>query len=133
MSEPPNVMLVLPWAAVAGVVVRSPVRVLIGRCLILPFTDSTRCTLLTFLVLWTDFLNRGAASGSAAPDPFEDDEQPLTIAAAIESAAKTARIGRRVCITCRVAGRSKSTVKSKVAAASRWGATITSLRRCSPE
>ena len=25
MSEPPNVMLALPWAAVAGVVVRSPV------------------------------------------------------------------------------------------------------------
>ena len=62
-------------------------RVLIGRCLILPFTDSTRCTLLTFLVLRLDLASRVAASGSAAPDPFEDDEQPLTRAAAIESAA----------------------------------------------
>src|ERR1700761_4575059 len=113
MSEPPNVMLALPWAAVAGVVVRSPVRFLIGRCLILPFTDSTRCTLLTFLVLWTDSLTRVAASGSAAPDPFDDDEQPLTTTAAIESAARTARIGRRVCITCRVAGRPKSIMKRK--------------------
>src|ERR1700743_789389 len=114
MSEPPNVMSALPWAAVAGVVVRSPVRLLIGRCLILPLTDSTRCTLLTFLVDWADSLTRLAASGSGAPDCFEDDEQPLTRAAAIESAARTARIGptgRGVCITCRVAGRVESTAK----------------------
>src|ERR1700759_704333 len=119
MSEPPNVMAALPWAAVAGVVVRSPVRVLIGKCLILPLTDSTRCTLLTFLVLWADSLIRVAASGSGALDCFEDDEQPLTRAAAIESAARTARIGRRVCITCRVAGRVEAIAKRKVAAASR--------------
>jgi hypothetical protein len=96
------------------------VRVLIGRCLILPFTDSTRCTLLTFLVVRLDLASRVAASGSAATECLEDDEQPLTTAAAIESAARTVRIGRRVCITCRVAGRSKSIVKRKVAAASRW-------------
>src|ERR1700729_2307789 len=94
MSEPPSVMSALPWAAVSGVVVRSPVRVLIGRCLILPFTDSTRCTLLTFLVVRLDLASRVAASGSAAPDCLEDDEQPLTRAAATEKAARTVRIGR---------------------------------------
>src|SRR5271156_5267370 len=107
MSEPPNVMLALPWAAVAGVVVRSPVRVLIGRCLILPFTDSARCTLLTFVVVCADSLIRVAASGSAPPDGLEDDEQPLMRAAAIERAANAARIGltgRDVCIVCIVEG-----------------------------
>src|ERR1700692_1590686 len=94
MSEPPNVMSALPWAAVSGVVVRSPVSVLTGRCLILPFTDSTRCPLLTFLVVRLDLLSSVGASGSGALDCFEDDEQPLITAAAIESAARTARIGR---------------------------------------
>src|ERR1700689_5016103 len=116
MSEPPSVMSALPWAAVSGDVVRSPVRVLTGRCLILPFTESTRCTLLTFLVVRLDLLSRVAASGSGAADCL-DDEQPPTRAAAIQRAATTARIGWRVCIGCRVAGRSKSIVKRKVAAA----------------
>src|SRR6202046_369128 len=123
MSEPPKVMLALPWAAVSGVVVRSPVSVLTGRCLILPFTDSTRCTLLTFLVVRLDLLSSVCASGSGAADCL-DDEQPPTRAAAIERAATTARIGRRVCITCRGAGRSKAVMKRKVATASRGGATI---------
>ena len=44
----------LPWAAVAGVVVRSPVSVLMGKPSTLPLTVSTRCALLTFLVVWVD-------------------------------------------------------------------------------
>src|ERR1700730_11848340 len=99
MSEPPNVMSALPWAAVSGVVVRSPVSVLTGRCLILPFTDSTRCTLLTFLVVRLDLLSSVGASGSGAADCWDDEPQP-TRAAAIERAATTARIGWRVCIGC---------------------------------
>src|SRR5271156_4647574 len=121
MSEPPSVMSALPWAAVSGVVVRSPVSVLTGRCLILPFTESTRCTLLTFLVVRLDLLSSVGASGSGAADCL-DDEQPPTRAAAIEMAATTARIGRRVCIGCIVEGAVDPTPKRKVTAASRGGA-----------
>src|SRR5277367_2145946 len=130
MSEPPNVMSALPWAAVSGVVVRSPVSVLTGRCLILPFTESTRCTLLTFLVVRLDLLSSVGASGSGAADCL-DDEQPPTRAAAIERAATTARIGlsrRGVCIACIVEGAVDPAAKRKVTAASRSGARLISLR-----
>src|SRR3984885_16114505 len=103
MSEPPSVMSAWPLAAVSGDVVRSPVSVLTGRCLILPFTESTRCTLLTFLVVRLDLLSRVAASGSGAADCL-DDEQPPTREQVIQKAETTARFGRRVCIGCIVEG-----------------------------
>src|ERR1700693_5446529 len=132
MSEPPSVMSASPLAAVSGDVVRSPVSVLTGRCLILPFTDSTRCTLLTFLVVRLDLLSSVGASGSGAPDCL-DDEQPPTRAAAIERAARAARIGRRVCIGCIVEGAIDPTAKPEVTAPSHRTAQLISLRRCSPE
>src|SRR5580693_4959026 len=131
MSEPPKMMLALPCAAVWGVVVRSPVSDLTGRPLIFPFTVRARCTLLTFLVLSVDSLIKDEESGSGPPDCL-DDEQPLIRAAAIERAARTARIGRRVCMTCSVAGRADRTANRKVARTSRGKAELTSLRRCSP-
>src|ERR1700733_1850126 len=98
ISEPAKVMSASPCAAVLGEVVRSPVSVLTGRCLILPNTDSTRCTLFTALVVWLDSLSSVLASGRGLVFCFDDDEQPLTRAAAIVRAARTARIGRGVCI-----------------------------------
>src|SRR5579875_2656174 len=99
MSEPPTVILALPFAAV-GVVVRSPVSVLIGRPGTLPVVDSTRCTLLTFLVAWLDCLTSVAASGNGLLEDFEDEEQPLIRAAAMLTAARTTNMRRRVCIGC---------------------------------
>ncbi len=83
--------LASPLAAV-GEVVRSPVSVLTGSPLIVPLTDSTKCTLLTFLVVWLDSLISVAASGSGAEDCL-DDEQPPTRAATTVRAARTARMG----------------------------------------
>ena len=65
-------------------------QVLMGRCLIFPFIESTRCTLLTFLVVRLTG-DRVPASGSAARHGWRGDEQPLTRAAAIDRAARTAR------------------------------------------
>src|SRR5579875_570748 len=98
MSEPPMVILALPFAAV-GSVVRSPVSVLIGSPGTFPVVDNTKCTLLTFLVAWLDCLTSVAASGSGLLEDFEDEEQPLIEAtAAMLTAATAARRRRGVCI-----------------------------------
>src|SRR5262245_32855739 len=111
MSEPPNVIWALPFAPVLGVVVRSPVSVLIGRPFTLPIVVSSRCTLLTFLVVWLDCLSRVDASGSGAPLCFGLDEQPATNAAAtlrmpsrVTKDGHSRRRGRDVCIPCIVEG-----------------------------
>src|SRR5579884_1903327 len=103
MSEPPTVIFALPFAAV-GLVVRSPVSVLIGSPGTLPVVDNTRCTLLTFFVAWLDCLTSVAASGSGLLEDLDDDEQPLIRAAAMLMAARTANSRRRVCIRCIVEG-----------------------------
>src|SRR5208337_593587 len=99
MSEPENVILASPLAAILGAVLRSPVSVLTANPLILPFTDATRCTLLTFLMVWLDCWSRVAASGSGPLDFFEEEEQPPTKAVAMLRVARTATSRRRVC-TC---------------------------------
>src|ERR1035441_8410130 len=95
MTEPENVILASPLAAVLGAALRSPVSVLTANPLILPLTDTTRCTLLTFLVVWLDCWSRVAASGSGPLDFFEE-EQPPTKAVAMLRVARTARSRRRV-------------------------------------
>src|ERR1700756_4181123 len=100
MSEPANVSWTLPEAAVLGVVVRSPLSVLMGSPLTVPCTDNTRCTLLTFLVVSEDCLTSVAASGSGAPLGFGPDEQPAIRAVASVRKARAAIRRRRVCILC---------------------------------
>src|SRR5581483_6367293 len=114
MSEPANVILALPLAAVLGAVVRSPVSVLTGSPWILPVVANTRCTLLTALVLWLDCLSSVAASGSGPLLFFDDEEQAPTSAVAMVKAASTA-ISRhtlwRVCIPRIVEGGFKCSLK----------------------
>src|SRR5262249_38241020 len=93
-SEPPNVIVVFPDAAVARVVVRCPVRALTGRPAILPFTVSTRCALLRALVTSADCLTSVVASGSGGPLCFVPDEHPAIRAVAALSAARTANSRR---------------------------------------
>src|ERR1700743_232959 len=100
MSDPPSVIVAFPEAAVAGVVVRSPVSTLMGSPGILPFTVNTRWALLTFLVVSADCLTRVVASGSGPPLDFEPDEQPAISAVARLREARTAIRRRRVCIRC---------------------------------
>src|SRR5438128_1869931 len=104
MSEPANVSWTLPDAAVPGVVVRSPLSTLMGSPWTLPWTDSTRCTLLTFLVVSADCLTSVEASGSGAPLGFEPDEQPAIRAVARLRDARTPNTRWRVCILCIVEG-----------------------------
>src|ERR1700761_672505 len=100
MSEPAILSWALPDAAVLGVLVRSPVSVLMGSPGILPWTDSTRCTLCTFLVVSADCLTSVLASGSGAPLCCGPDEQPAIRAVARLRETRTAERRRRVCILC---------------------------------
>src|SRR5208337_2404712 len=104
MSDPPNVIVAFPDAAVAGVVVRSPVNTLMGMPGIFPLTVNTRWALLTFLVVSVDCLTSVVASGSGAPLGCELDEQPAIKAVARLREARTADRRRRVCIPCIVEG-----------------------------
>src|SRR6201987_5433553 len=104
MSEPANVSWTLPDAAVLGGVGRSPLSTLMGSPWTLPWTDSTRCTLLTFLVVSEDCLTSVVASGSGAPLGFEPDEQPAIKAVARLRDAMAADTRRRVCILSIVEG-----------------------------
>src|SRR6266436_4578648 len=90
ISDPPKVIVALPDAAVAGIVVRSPVNTLSGRPGTLPFTVSTTCALLRFLLVSADCLTKVVASGSGPPLGFEAEEQPATRAVAMLSAARAA-------------------------------------------
>src|SRR5215218_11434367 len=82
----------LPAAATAGTLVRSPVSVLMGRSLIAPSTDRSRCTLLSARVAVLESLSRVAASGRDSEDFSEEDEQPEMSTNAAKSAV---RIGQR--------------------------------------
>ena len=94
----------MPDAAVLGVVVRSPVSVLMGSPGILPWTDSTRWALLTFLVVSADCLTKVVASGNGPLLCCEPDEQPAIRAVAKLRETRTADRRRRVCIPCIVEG-----------------------------
>src|SRR5580698_8233181 len=85
---PPNEMVALPLAAVAGEVVRSPVSVVRDSPGTLPLTVSTRCALLTFLVTSVDCLTNVVASGSGPPLDV-DPEHPATRVTARLRAART--------------------------------------------
>src|ERR1700752_4980353 len=104
MSDPPNVIGAFPDAAVAGMVVRSPVKTLMGMPGIFPFTVNTRWPLLTFLVASADCLTSVVASGSGAPLGFELDEHPAIKAVATLREARTAARRRGICIPCIVEG-----------------------------
>src|SRR5271166_83204 len=103
-SDPPSVSCTLPDAAVAGLLVRSPVSVLMGSPGTLPITDSTRCALLRFLVTPVDCLTNVVASGRGAPLCLEPDEHPAIRAVAMLRAVRTVNSRRRVCIPCIVEG-----------------------------
>src|ERR1700747_1867451 len=104
ISDPPSVSVVLPDAAVTGVVVRSPASTLMGMPGIFPVTVNTRWPLLTFLVLSMDCLISVLASGSGPPLGFELDEQPAIRAVARLRKARTAARRWGVCIPCIVEG-----------------------------
>ena len=90
-------MLALPWAATAGVLVRSPSSDSIGSSLISPCTVSFRCTLDWDLVVSLDSFSRVAASGSSLDESCDFEEHPAMRAMVANRAAKMAK--RRVCMT----------------------------------
>jgi hypothetical protein len=90
ISDPPKRIFAFPDAAVAGVVVRSPVNTFSGSPGTLPFTVSTTCALLTFLLDSADCLTNVVASGRGPPLGLEPEEQPATRAVAMLSVARTA-------------------------------------------
>src|SRR5271167_1983573 len=76
-ASPANMRRVWPFAATAGMLVRSPVSDWRGNPAILPWTVRSRCALLRSRVVWADCFNSVAASGNGAPDCwFEDFEHP---------------------------------------------------------
>src|SRR3984893_17945340 len=104
-ASPASMRRVWPFAATAGVLVRSPVSDWRGNPWILPWTVSSRCALLRSRVVWVDCFNSVAASGSGAPDCwFEDFEHPATSAADNATAARRAAVLRRKGMACIVEG-----------------------------
>ncbi len=83
---PRKMMSASPWAATAGALVRSPLRLAMGSSLISPPTVSSRCTLCWLRVVSADSVISVAASGSGASLVF--DPQPTSAAAAIRMAKK---------------------------------------------
>src|SRR5690625_670333 len=93
-SLPSMVIVALPLAAVVGSLVRSPSRVLTGRFLIWPVTDSARCALLRSAVVAAESLTRVVASGSGPPAPLlEQPANSVAAAVAVARAIRSLRMG----------------------------------------
>src|SRR5271170_2677576 len=105
-ASPASMRRAWPFAATAGVLVRSPLSVWMGNPSTLPWTVSSRCALLRSRVVWADCVSSVAASGNGEPDCWldEDFEQPATTAADNATAARMAAVLRRKGMACIVEG-----------------------------